>query len=282
MYPRRLALAPLSLSSVASLALVALFALPASCSSSDSGTGGKRVTLTAAVVGSPGTTSSFETAAGWTVTLSKAVLATGPLYYYDGATIFSGASEAPAPWSPLDDLRRALSIKAAHAHPGHYVPGNARGQLLISSSVDLRSGAVLGEGEGVTGIVRSATFSFGSPASGPFAGELGAHVAVLEGRATKGSEERVFRAEIDAADLTNEEGALAVEGCPFEETSITSDGTVTVTVAVEPWFDQVEFDSLPESSDGAPVVMPASAIGRRELVRGMKAGVGYTFAYHAR
>lgn len=266
----------------AAFALAALSALPTACSSDDSGTGGKRITLTATVVGSPGATAPFATEAGWTVTLSKALLATGPLYYYDGATIFSYATPSPRPWSPLDELRRALSIKTAHAHPGHYVPGNARGQFLTSTSVDLRTETVLGDGDGVTGIVRSATFSFGSPASGPLSGELGAHVAVLEGRATKGADERVFRAEIDAADLTNEENALAVEGCPFQETEMTSDGTVTVTLAVEPWFDQVEFDSLPASEDGAPVVMPAAAIGRKELVRGMKAGIGYTFAYRAK
>lgn len=282
MNPRRFRL----VTAAFAIASLALTALPTSCSSPDSGTGGKRIALTAVVVGSPGATSSFATSSGWTVTLSKALLATGPLYYYDGATIFSDAAPSrlgsPRPWSPLDELRRALSIKSAHAHPGHYVPGNARGQFLTSTSVDLRTETALGDGDGVTGIVRSATFSFGSPAAGPFAGELGAHVAVLEGRATKGSDERAFRAEIDAADLTNEENALAVEGCPFQEIEMTSDGTVTVTLAVEPWFDQVEFDSLPASDDGAPVVMPAATIGRKELVRGMKAGIGYTFAYRAK
>ena len=64
-------------------------------------------------------------------------------------------------------------MKSAFAHPGHYVPGNAKGEMLTAYSADLLAGGMLGTGDGVTGLVRSATFSYATPATGPAAAELG-------------------------------------------------------------------------------------------------------------
>lgn len=244
------------------------------CSSDGEGTTGKRLALTAKVTASAGATVPFTNAMGWSVQLTKAFVATGALYYYDGAPIFSRVEPRL-----LDRVRALVAVPVAFAHPGHYVPGNALGEWLSPSSVDLRAPSVLGVGQGVTGVARSGSFSFATPASGPFAAELGSHVAVLEGTGTKDGVIRAFRAEIDAADVANTEGLPAVEGCPFVETSLERDGVVTVELEVERWFDQVEFDSLPETPDGAPKVMPADAIGRNELVRGMKEGIGYAFSF---
>jgi hypothetical protein len=259
-------------------ALGVLGASHVACSSSSSeDTSGKRIALTVKVTGSPEANAPFTNSQGWTITLTKAMISTGALYYYDGATIFS--HNAPAPKSPGERIWEALVEKPAYAHPGHYIPGNAKGQYLAAGSADLRSEAILGTGDGVSGTVRSATFTFGTPAAGPFAGALGSHVAVLEGSATKGTETRVFRSELDAADIVNTKNQPAVEGCPFEETDMESDGTVTVTIKIAQWFDQVEFDGVPASTDGAPVTIPATAIGHNELVRGLKEGLGYTFRY---
>lgn len=263
-------------SALATLAVAAV--APSACSSTDEdGTSGKRIALTVKVTGSAEANAPFTNAQGWTITLSKALIATGALYYYDGATIFS--MNAPPKRSPGRRLWEAVVERTAFAHPGHYVPGNARGEYLTPSSADLRAETVLGVGDGVSGIVRSATFSFGTPAAGPFAAELGAHVVVLEGTATKAAETRVFRAEIDAADVHDTKNQPAVEGCPFAETDMQKDGVVTVTIKIAQWFDQVELDAVPKSEGGAPVAIPATAIGRNELVRGLKEGLGYSFAY---
>lgn len=270
----------LSLSAIC-FATTLVSSLPSACSSSSeggSGTTGKRITLAVTVTGSSEAKSSFSNSQGWNITLTKAIAATGPLYYYDGATIFSEL-EPSAPTRVKEFVREVLSIKSAFAHPGHYIPGNAKGEFLSASSVDLRTTNALGSGDGVSGFVRSATFSFASPATGPFAAELGSHMVILEGTATKGAEQRVFRAEIDAADVDNTKNAPQVEGCPFTETDMQADGMVTVTVNVKQWFDQVEFDTLPKSSDGKPVLFPNDAIGRNELVRGIKEGLGYQFTY---
>ncbi|WP_394838132.1 hypothetical protein LVJ94_14580 [Pendulispora rubella] len=250
----------------------------AGCSSSSDTTTGKRIVLETKIVTEPPATQAFSNSQGWSISLRKISLSVGPLYYFDGATIFSYA--APKRKTPLDRVEEFLGIGVAYAHPGHYIPGNAKGQMLSPTSVDLSSGALpLPVGDGVSGIVRSATFSYNVPPTGPQASALGSHVAVLEGTATKGSDSRVFRAEIDEADVRNTKNAAAVEGCPFAETDMEGDGVVTLTIKLPLWFDQVEFDSIPASTDGNPVSMPAEAIGRNELVRGMKAGDGYVFSY---
>jgi hypothetical protein len=263
------------------LALASVFGAPAlieACASSSSTTTGKRIALQTRVTAGPEATTAFTNAMGWSITLDELVISTGAFYYFDGATIFSQLT--PAPRTPSDRLHETFGVSEAFAHPGHYVPGNARGQMLVPSSVDLHAGgAVLATGDGVTGVVRSATFSFNAPPTGPLAGELGAHVVVVEGTATKGAETRIFRAEIDAADVANTKSAPAVEGCPFTETTMDADGTVTLGIKLPLWFDQVEFDSLPASTDGKPVLMTSAEIARNELVRGMKAGDGYVFSY---
>lgn len=241
------------------------------CSSSGGdSTTGKRIVLKARVEAP--SAASFTTKQGWAVTLSKAAISTGAFYYYEGATIFA---QAPRPASPL---ARFFTVGSAFAHPGHYQPGNARGEMLIATSVDLvAGGADLGVGDGVTGTVRSATFTFGAPPVGPQAATLGTHVVVLEGKAVKGEGTRVFRAEIDAADIADLENRPILEGCPFAETELTGDGTVTLTVNVPMWFELVEFDQVAASADGKPVTM--DGIARNELVRGLKAGDRYVFTY---
>ncbi|WP_394848655.1 hypothetical protein LZC95_14500 [Pendulispora brunnea] len=250
----------------------------AGCSSSSDTTTGKRIVLDTKIATDPPATQAFANSQGWSISLRKVALSVGSLYYFDGATIFSYA--APKRKTPLDRIEEFLGIGIAYAHPGHYIPGNAKGQMLNPSSVDLVGGAVsLPVGDGVSGIVRSATFAYNAPPTGPQASALGSHVVVLEGTATKGSDARIFRAEIDEADVVNTKNAAAIEGCPFTETDMEGDGVVTVTIKLPLWFDQVEFDSIPASADGNPVLMPAEAIGRKELVRGMKAGDGYVFSY---
>ncbi|MBX3193066.1 MAG: hypothetical protein KF819_39140 [Labilithrix sp.] len=264
-------LARIVFTSLTVLSFFAAGSLPA-CSSEEGGTTGKRITLAVKVAGAPETTQAFTNAMGWNITLSKAVVSTGALYFYDGATIFSrNAPRAPS-W------RDTFGIKSAFAHPGHYVPGNARGELLAPSSVDLRTETVIGDANGVSGMTRSATFSFQAPPAGPLAGELTPFVAVFEGTATKGAETRIFRAEVDAAEVMNTKNAPAIEGCPFTETDMQSDGTVTVTIKVGLWFDQVELDAVPASTDGKPVLIGAG-VTKNGLTRGMKAGLGYQFAY---
>jgi hypothetical protein len=263
--------------SVVRWAIVAAALSAAACSDASDSTTGRRIVLATSMI-APLATKTFDNAMGWSISLRTLVVSTGPLYYFDGATIFSH-NERPANRT-YDLLERVIGVRSAHAHPGHYVPGNARGQVLRGTAVELRAEPVdLVVGDGVTGPVRSATFSFDVPSAGPLADVLGSHIAVIEGTASQGSDVRAFRAEIDAEDMLNVKKVLAIEGCPFEPTEMESDGTVTIAIQLPLWFDQVEFDTVPASNDGRPVLMPATSLARKELVRGMKAGEGYTFSY---
>ena len=61
------------------------------------------------------------------------VISTGALYYYDGEPAFTAVRT-----TPLERLWAIISpISTAYAHPGHYVSGNAMGQVLEPFSVDL-------------------------------------------------------------------------------------------------------------------------------------------------
>jgi len=255
------------------LVLSALSALALGCGdgTTTDATSGKRVTFEVRVAQAPKT---FTSKQGWEVSLTKAQLSTGALYFYDGEILFS---RAPKPrLTPLDVL---LGSKVAYAHPGHYVPGESKGQFLTPSSVDLlASGNALGTGEGVSGLVRSATFSFGSPPAGPLASSLGAYLVVLEGTGKKGSETRAFLAEIDAADLVDAKGKPQIEGCPYAEANVQGDGTVTLTVDVPAWFDQVELELLPST----PTPAKMADVPKAQLVRSMKGADRYRFAFTPR
>ncbi len=266
----------------------AFLLLAASACASDStgdNTTGKRITLQTRMTAGAESARPFTTGIGWSVTLSKVYISTGPLYYFDGATIFSRTfperNERGLRWA-VETFDRFLGIRDAVAHPGHYIPGTARGEMLAATSVDLAGkDATLATGSGVTGITRSATFTFAAPAKGPFAAELGSHAVVVEGTANKAGMTRVFRAEVDLPELLNAKKEPAILGCTFQEVDMQANGTVTVTIKPSLWFDQVEFDTIPASADGKPVLMDASALGRKELVLGMLASDGYVFSYRS-
>lgn len=261
-------------SSMLAAAVLVTGSVPIGCSDEGSSTTGRRIALDVAIEASSDS-KQFTNAKGWSVTLTKAAVATGAFYFYDGETLFAGNGPRGG---------RALPggfVKSAFAHPGHYVPGNAKGEMLAPSSADLLAGGKVGSGEGVSGLVRSATFSFAAPAAGPLAAELGANVILLEGTATKDAETRAFRAEIAPSEVANTKGLPQIEGCPFVITDMERDGTVTITVKLPMWFEQVDFADVPKSADAAPVLL-GDGLARNQLVRGTKAGLAYSFAYAPR
>src|SRR5690348_12693692 len=75
---------------------------------------GRRVVLSTRLEAAAGA-DSFTTALGWNVTLSRALLSTGPFYYFDGAPPLVLRFERPR-WATL---RAALGVGEAFAHPGH-------------------------------------------------------------------------------------------------------------------------------------------------------------------
>ncbi|MCA9598544.1 MAG: hypothetical protein KC776_34775 [Myxococcales bacterium] len=250
---------------LAGVALYAVWVATAACSSDTATeTSGARVTLKTRVVANG--VDAFTNDYGWTVNLSRALVSTGPLYYFEGAPL-------EASW---------WGIRPAYAHPGHYQAGQTDGEMLTEWSVDLLAGpASLADGNAVTGTVRSATFSFNPPTAGPVKDQLDGHVVLLEGMAQKDDDSRLFRAVADEAELLNAEGKPLVEGCPFESGAIGNSGTVTLTIDVPLWLDQVDFEQLVPSTNGEPVSFEPDSIVDKAFLRGLKKAAAYHFSYGA-
>jgi hypothetical protein len=246
------------------------------CGSDSGTTSGHRIALETRIE-LMGDATSFRTAAGWDVTLTKAMLSTGPLYYFDGAP-------------PLVQLRArslrqfalgAFGVATAHAHPGHYQQGNALGQMLESWSVDLLAGPTdLPVGDGVTGTYRSARFSFIEPPVGPMASELADHAAIVEGRAERAGEDaRRFVATATLAEIEHSAAEGHVDGCEFTELDIDRYGRVTVTVNPKVWLDLVDFSELQPAVGDAPSEFPADSQPRIAFAQGLAQLSAYKFSY---
>jgi hypothetical protein len=214
---------------------------------------------------------------GWTVTVTKAVVASGALYYFDGAPALTRAPRR-------DRWRRALAalspVGAAWAHPGHYLAGSARGQMLTPFSADLLAGPTeLPDGDGISGPVRSGTFSFAAPAAGPALERLDGHVAAVEGTAAKAGTTIHFAITSDLQDVTRNARDGAITGCLFNEADIEGDGTVTATVRPKIWFDLVDFAELPPGAPDAPTVVDPSTTAYIAFSLGLVQLSAYQFAY---
>jgi hypothetical protein len=249
-------------------------------------TPGFRVTLETQVeLASPPT---FENAMGWQISLTKVAMSSGPIYYFDGAPIESaarsGSGPARAPGLPVVEPGWGiLSPLFVHAHPGHYDPGEAKGEMLEPASFDLAAGpATLSTGEGTSGVFRSARFTWQSPAQGALASELGADVLLVEGTATKGEFEKVFKLVAAPSDTLDAADEPELDGCTFEEVDVQSDGLVTISVDPRVWLDQADFSDVEPSPDGTPVEVPAELEAARAFVRGIKKSTAFTFRFSTR
>jgi hypothetical protein len=244
-------------------------------SDGEDSTGGKRVVLHTRVTIEPAALDTFESALGWQVTLSKAATSAGPFYYFDGTPPLV-LGERTSPWQYA---ARWLGLGRAHAHPGHYQAGNAMGEMRSSSSLDLLGGeAEFPDGDGVSGIYRSARFTFSEP-TGPAASELDGHAVVAEGVAEMGGKQRYFRAVADLSGIEKSASEGHIEGCEFSEVDVEDDGTVTVTVNPVIWFDLVDFTDAEPGSADQPAEFPIDSQPQIAFVLGVTQLSAYKFRY---
>lgn len=266
--------------SAVALSAAALSAGAALSACGSDATTGIRVTLKTRMVADDGVTAPFTNAHGWSIQLKKVAVSVGALYYFDGAPIFSTGL---LPVRPRDVVGDFL-IPRAHAHPGHYQAGNAKGQMLSAASVDLALGAAdLPAGEGTSGIFRSGRFVYGEKPVGAAAAALGDHVVVLEGEARKDTMVRSFHAAGALADVLDSYGEPKLDGCAFDEDELDVEASGTITVHIKPsvWLDQSEFEGVPESADGTPVELTPDQEAFKGFVRGLKKGSAVVFSYSA-
>lgn len=259
-----------------SAACIALSLACASGCGSESGssTTGKRIILHTRVGADPVVQSEFTTGFGWDVTLVQAKVAISAFYYFDGPP---PTASFKVPQRSFGERLSNYFIGSAWAHPGHYQAGTALGEAIFSAPVVfdlfLPAPVRLSDGDGVTGIYRSARFKL--PQSAPADPVLDGHLAIAEGTARKHGDDSAapiyFRLIADYADISMSVNEGAVDGCVLDETTVTADGTITVTIKPTVWLNLVDFSKIDPGQAGSPSEARSS---------GFSQGVTQLSAYH--
>jgi hypothetical protein len=192
---------------------------------------------------------------GWTVELEQARLAVGPVRFFEGRVLLSRR------W-PRFDLYSLIG-GTAHAHPGHYVAGDAMGELLSTRTVDLLAAqpTVLGEAAAVTGDYGSMELTLATSA-GDAEGLQGNALRML-GRATH-TDGRVVRFEA----LMAPEKPIA--GIRFERAMDAAPGRVRITVNLAKWLGRIDFGTVGPSSAVETSVFPTASQAQNALERGVE------------
>lgn len=245
----------------------------------------------------------FENERGWTVELELAQARLGPVRFYEGHPFFSRSM-----W------RLPQLIKSAHAHPGHYDPTEALGELLDVSVVDLlaSSPTLLGRARGLSGSYGSAEVVVSDKPSGDD-DTLGPVSLRLKGKATGCVEQAEDDSEGGSNGEPNDdqngdpngdskgdsngscepgfeqvtlpfEAALSlpntVSGISFEH-ELTAGGKVLLDIDVKHWLARVNFATLSLDKDQALGAVEKGSQAYNALVRGASEGAAYKLSWVA-
>ncbi len=241
--------------------LSAALVATARCGDGGDTTGRVRVTFPVTM---RGINPSADTSTGWHVVLDQAFVAAGPLRWYEGAPIFSRRL-----WDT------AFSLGVAHAHPGHYVPGEALADITSQRVVDLMvpTPTPLEDATGVSGDALSATMELRPPGT-----TLGPSASALHGLAvwTRGTATR-------AGSTVRFEGGVtidyAVRGIPARA-RFAPGGSMAVSVDLARWFDLADFSTLTAPSPGEVAPIAAGGAVANALYRGTTNGAAWLFAWN--
>ncbi len=175
------------------------------------------------------------TDSGWAVTLTKANAHLASVRFFAGKVLLAQRS----PWW------RGLLIADAYAHPGHYIPGEALGELVQAADVDLLATTPTswGTASAVTGEYGSMQLTFAT-------GGL-----ELEGVATKDTQRVEFTATFTPS------GTL--EGIRFERVMNTAAGFVTVLLDLNVVLSRIDFAQVGTRAKPLDSTSPAfNGLGR--------------------
>lgn len=105
-------------------------------------------------------------------------------------------------------------------------------------------------------------------------------MAVAEGVAEReGEPARYFRAVADLSAIENSAADGHIEGCEFAEAEVKGDGTVTVIVNPQVWFDLVDFTEADAASADAPADLPAGSPPQMAFVLCVTQLSAYKFSF---
>lgn len=169
---------------------------------------------------------------GWAVTNVSGQASLSSLRFFTGKVLISER------FDPL-----SLFISTAHAHPGHYMAGDALGEVLAPITIDLskRDPQAWGTANAVTGSYGSAQLTYAMTGFR------------LKGTATKGAQSVAF----DTGVFTP---TAPLEGLKFDHEMNAAAGTVRMTVDLGVLLSRVEFDktNTQPNTEGVTVFDPAS------------------------
>jgi hypothetical protein len=266
----------------ATLTLGGAGALSAGCGD----TGQQRVSFAARAAGyaHPEAAVRFTTSTGWTVTLSEARVALGPLYLN---TLEPLACDGCESRSLIDRLSDALVPRAWAHGEDHLGAGRIAAQVTEQVEVNALSPTpvAMTRGDGVDLPVRSAeVWLFNRDGA---LGGAAIRVAGVAERTVDGQAQRVpFRGALVAdASITTPQTPLdlarRVRGIPVDFTLVEG-GTLTVRVDPRRWFTGADFSELleaPGAEGETRTFTPADNVGRAFLNAARSSRGVYTFEF---
>jgi len=152
---------------------------------------------------------------GFEITLDEATVELGPVRFFEGEVLLSSR------WSPW-----SLVMGTAHAHPGHYVPGESMGEWLGSRTVDLLAPS------GELGVVEAVTGTFGSM-------ELTLASLTLAGVADRDDQSWPFEVSLEVT--------RPLEGIRASAEVTTAPTAALLTLNVARWLQRVDFSTAVEA-----------------------------------
>ncbi|MFP2906229.1 hypothetical protein ACLESD_14415 [Pyxidicoccus sp. 3LFB2] len=203
---------------------------------------------------------------GWTVTVESAHASLGPVRFFEGRVLLSSRRTPRFDWY-------SLVGGTAHAHPGHYLPGDAMGEVLTTATVDLLAGAALGDANAVTGEYGSLELTLQPPtASTDATGVLGGHAVRVRGTA-RNSDGGTLR--FDAVT----DVAAPVAGVRFEKSMGMEAGRVRIAVDLGKWLGRIDFATATDPDADGIYTLPADSQARNALVRGVEDTTTYVVTW---
>lgn len=254
--------------------------LMASLQSCGATTAGREIVFSASVAGGTSentpTSAAFTTYAGWSVVLSKALVAVGPLYFYEGA-----------PQAGL--LKRLFAVRSAYACPSHaqYNKGTVLGEVLQQYVVDLLGVPTdMGALVGIAGTCRTVELHLHPPGeipTGPSPNDidlLEGHSIRLEGTAAKDGITIPFIAKVTPPD----EGLMRVVESIAADVVLDDDsrqpGALRIEPLVDMWLASVEFDNLTDM-EGTSYLFTEGTQASTALMRGVRSRQSYRVSWRA-
>lgn len=177
-----------------------------------------------------GSSAPIVTDSGWAVTLTKATAHVSTLRFFSGP---AQVVQVSPPWW------NGLVISTAYAHPGHYVPGEALGEVLVDLDVNL-----LATEPTAWGTANAVTGTYGSVQIGYATGGI-----EVEGAATKNGTTVEFS--------THFTPPAPLEGASFPHEMTTSKGRVQLQIDLDELFSRIDFGSVGTGAKPLDTMSPA-------------------------